>query len=90
MKPTTFVFAAVMSAVLANAATGAEVSAPPRQALIVEHVTVIADLVLLDADPLIDIRNTSKIRAVVANGRLYDLAALDGILTGAEYHQTKK
>jgi imidazolonepropionase-like amidohydrolase len=31
-----------------------------------------ADLVLLDADPLRDIRNTRRISAVVANGRLYD------------------
>ena len=29
----------------------------------------LADLVLLDANPLADIRNTRRIRAVVANGR---------------------
>lgn len=40
----------------------------------------LADLVLLDADPLTDITNTSAIRAVVANGRYYDRAALDGLL----------
>lgn len=28
-----------------------------------------ADLVLPDADPLLDIRNTRRIRAVIANGR---------------------
>jgi len=39
-----------------------------------------ADLVLLDADPLQSIRNTRLIRAVVADGRLYDRAALDGLL----------
>jgi hypothetical protein len=44
----------------------------------------IADLVLLDADPLTDIRNTTRIHAVVANGRLYDKAAIDGLLTAAE------
>jgi imidazolonepropionase-like amidohydrolase len=33
-----------------------------------------ADLVVLDADPLQDIRNTRRISAVVANGRLYDAA----------------
>ena len=38
-----------------------------------------ADLVLLDADPLADITNTTTIRAVVANGRYYDRAALDGL-----------
>jgi imidazolonepropionase-like amidohydrolase len=32
----------------------------------------LADLVLLDANPLRDIRNTRRIAAVVANGRLYD------------------
>jgi imidazolonepropionase-like amidohydrolase len=31
-----------------------------------------ADLVLLDADPLRDIRNTRRVSAVVTNGRLYD------------------
>lgn len=31
----------------------------------------LADLVLLDANPLTDIRNTRRIRAVVANGRLF-------------------
>ncbi len=39
----------------------------------------IADLVLLDADPLRDIRNTRTIRAVVVNGRLLDRAALDSM-----------
>jgi imidazolonepropionase-like amidohydrolase len=43
-----------------------------------------ADLVLLDANPLDDIRNTTKIRAVVASGRLYDRTALDQILAAAE------
>lgn len=40
----------------------------------------IADLVLLDANPLADIRNTLRVRAVVAGGRFYDRAAIDGIL----------
>jgi hypothetical protein len=44
----------------------------------------IADMVLLDANPLSDIRNTTRISAVVANGRLYDKAAIDGLLTAAE------
>ena len=34
----------------------------------------VADLVLLDANPLQDIRNTRRINAVVANGRLIDAA----------------
>jgi hypothetical protein len=40
----------------------------------------LADLVLLDADPFVDITNTRKIRAVVANGRYFDRAALDAML----------
>jgi hypothetical protein len=44
----------------------------------------IADLVLLDANPLEDIRNTQKIRAVVANGRLYRRADLDRLLAKGE------
>ena len=44
----------------------------------------VADLVLLDADPLADIRNTQKIQAVVLNGRLLDRRALDEILSRLE------
>jgi imidazolonepropionase-like amidohydrolase len=44
----------------------------------------LADLVLLDADPLTDIRHTQRIRAVVANGRYLDRAALDALLAGVE------
>jgi hypothetical protein len=40
----------------------------------------LADLVLLDADPLADITNTTTIRAVVANGRYFDRAALDSLI----------
>jgi hypothetical protein len=41
----------------------------------------LADLVLLDADPLADITNLTMVRAVVANGRYFDRAALDQLLT---------
>jgi len=44
----------------------------------------LADLVLLDADPLADISNTTHIRAVLADGRLFDRAALDALLAGAK------
>jgi imidazolonepropionase-like amidohydrolase len=44
----------------------------------------IADLVLLRGNPLDDIRNTQKISAVIQNGRLFDGAALDGILMNVE------
>ncbi|HUQ97956.1 MAG TPA: amidohydrolase family protein, partial [Gemmatimonadaceae bacterium] len=42
----------------------------------------IADLVVLDANPLDDIRNTRRIFAVVQNGRLFDRRRLDSLLRG--------
>lgn len=39
----------------------------------------LADLVLLDADPLADIRNTRRVHAVVRGGVLFDHAALDAL-----------
>ena len=39
-----------------------------------------ADLVLLDADPLVDIRNTTRIAGVMAQGRWFDRSALDNLL----------
>ena len=42
-----------------------------------------ADLLLLEANPLDDIRNTEKIRAVVVRGRYLDRAALNELLTRA-------
>jgi hypothetical protein len=39
-----------------------------------------ADLIVLDANPLQDIRNTNKINAVILRGQLLDRAALDGML----------
>jgi imidazolonepropionase-like amidohydrolase len=44
----------------------------------------IADLVVLDKDPLTDIHNTRSIRAVVLNGHLLSRAALDTLLAEAE------
>lgn len=41
---------------------------------------MVADLVLLDADPLVDIRNTRRISAVIANGRLFDSTARADLL----------
>jgi imidazolonepropionase-like amidohydrolase len=43
-----------------------------------------ADLVLLDANPLEDISNTQKIRAVILSGRFLDRKTLDGLLHDAE------
>lgn len=39
----------------------------------------IADLLLVDADPLADVRNTRRLSAVAFNGRLYDEATLEGL-----------
>ena len=44
------------------------------------------DLVLLDADPAADIRNTKKIRGVMVSGRYFDRAALDGLLAEVAEH----
>jgi imidazolonepropionase-like amidohydrolase len=44
----------------------------------------LADLVLLRGNPLDDIRNTQKIEAVIARGRLFERNALDEMLTQAE------
>ena len=44
----------------------------------------IADLILLDADPLQDIHNTTKISEVFLDGKEYDRATLDQILASAE------
>ena len=41
------------------------------------EVGKLADLIVLDANPLVDIRNTAKIAQVMKNGRLYDAATLD-------------
>jgi len=43
-----------------------------------------ADLVLLEANPLDDIRNTQKIRAVFVRGRYLDRGALDTLLSQAK------
>jgi len=42
-----------------------------------------ADLLLLDANPLEDIRNTQKIRALIVRGNVLDRAALDELLSSA-------
>jgi len=43
----------------------------------------LADLVVLDADPTVDIRNSDKVSRVMLGGRLYDAATLDEVATGS-------
>jgi adenine deaminase len=43
----------------------------------------LADLVVLDADPTVDIRNSEKVRQVMLGGRLYDAATLNEVATGS-------
>jgi imidazolonepropionase-like amidohydrolase/Tol biopolymer transport system component len=42
----------------------------------------LADLVILDADPTQDIRNSDNIAQVMLNGRLYDAATMNETITG--------
>jgi imidazolonepropionase-like amidohydrolase len=55
---------------------------PDRRGTI--EVGKVADLVLLDKDPLADIHNTRAIQAVVLNGRLFPRTALDAMLAKAQ------
>jgi imidazolonepropionase-like amidohydrolase len=50
----------------------------------------LADLVLLDANPLADIHNTTKIAAVIVNGRLLPRPELDRMLADVEASNKKK
>ena len=57
--------------------------ATPRRAFIgTIEKGKLADLLLLDANPLDAIVNMQKIRAVVANGRILDRTTLDQLLVG--------
>jgi len=47
----------------------------------------LADLVILDADPTQDIRNSDHIHQVMLNGRLYDAATLNETVTGNRTRQ---
>ena len=42
----------------------------------------LADLVVLDADPTVDIRNSDKIHRVMLGGRLYDPLTMNEVVTG--------
>jgi imidazolonepropionase-like amidohydrolase/Tol biopolymer transport system component len=42
----------------------------------------LADLVVLDADPTVDIRNSEKVNRVMLGGRLYDPLTMNEVITG--------
>ena len=44
----------------------------------------VADLVVLDADPTVDIRNVRRIHVVLADGRVYDAAARAALIDGVK------
>ena len=47
----------------------------------------LADLVILEADPTQDIRNSERIDRVMLNGRLYEAETLNEVVTGARRRQ---
>jgi imidazolonepropionase-like amidohydrolase/Tol biopolymer transport system component len=51
------------------------------------EVGKLADLVVLDADPTVDIRNSDKVSRVMLGGRLYDSATLNEVATGNRTRQ---
>ena len=51
------------------------------------EVGKLADLLVLDADPSKDIRNTEKIKYVMLGGRLYDSMTLNEVQTGKRVRQ---
>jgi Tol biopolymer transport system component len=58
----------------------------PARALGLEAGTIeagrLADLIVIDGDPLADIAATTRVRQVIANGRLHDVGALAGGAAG--------
>jgi imidazolonepropionase-like amidohydrolase len=52
----------------------------PAQALALNAGTIeagkLADLIMVDGDPLANVANAHKVRRVIANGRLYDMEQL--------------
>ena len=47
------------------------------------EVGKLADLVVLDSDPVADIRNSDKVNRVMLGGRLYDAATMHEVVSGA-------
>jgi imidazolonepropionase-like amidohydrolase len=48
------------------------------------EVGKLADLVVLDADPTLDIRNSDKVSRVMLGGRLYDAATMNEVVSGTK------
>lgn len=81
--------AMVAAGIPAEAALASATAAPAKYfGIEATHGSVtkgkVADLVLLDGDPLADIRNTRKISAVISNGRLLNRKCLDSLLEGKQ------
>jgi len=73
----------LMSYVLAGMSTYDALKAAtvnPAKALALDAGTIepgkLADLVVVDGDPLVNIANAHKVRRVIANGRVYDMNQL--------------
>jgi len=73
----------LMSYVLAGMSTYDALKAAtvnPAKALALDAGTIepgkLADLVIVDGDPLVNIANAHKVRRVIANGRLYEMSQL--------------
>ena len=47
-------------------------------------INKVADLVILDSDPLVDISNTRRIDSVIFGGRSYDRRELQATIQGVE------
>jgi imidazolonepropionase-like amidohydrolase len=51
------------------------------------EVGKLADLLVLDADPTVDIRNSDKLNRVMLGGRMYDPATMNEVVTGKRVRQ---
>jgi imidazolonepropionase-like amidohydrolase len=71
------------AAVLKAATSGAAQFLGVSDSVGTVQVGKLADLVIIDGNPLVDIRNTRSIRAVIVNGRVLDAAKRRKILAAA-------
>lgn len=47
------------------------------------EVGKLADMIVLDADPVANILNSDKIHRVILNGRIYDPTTMNEVVTGS-------